>query len=415
MSSDRDIWNSIKTTDIQEDYENTLLYSIRDTFNDNLYREQVYKNYDTTTLYNVIISEGDKDSDIVGVKKLWSYPYDTVQFSTGDYIRWNGSTWMIISLDSERIYEVYGEILECTQILKRYNNDGKIISKLAPFYAIKGGGETEDKDFSTGTAVRYANVPYDSDTVEWIENYRINEKPVLFYISNEDSIYRLVYADVSSSDTMCKLTFNLEAMSRSMVDFDLNIIKQDTSNTFTLSIDQSDIDIQTSDTSQLSATVKDDNNIIVTKTLAWSSDDELIVSVDDNGLITAEGVGTATITCAMADNTDVYDTIDITVSAVVSDEYQIILSPSNTIVSVGNYSSYTVSLINNGQLIVGETFTIDIGGETLINNDNYHFEQYNSTQFWIQNKYGHDEMMININVTGNTTLYSSVITLTLKA
>ena len=189
MSNNRDIWESLKPTTIQDDYEDTLLYNIRDTFDDNLYKETIYKNYDYATSYKMIISSGDKDSKLDGAKRIWSYPYDTVQFNSGDYIHWDSNTWLITSIDNERIYEVYGEIIECTQTLKRYNNDGELVSKESPFIMIKGGSETIDKDILTGTGTRVAYLPLDDDVSEWITEHRINEKMSLFYIPNEKAVY----------------------------------------------------------------------------------------------------------------------------------------------------------------------------------------------------------------------------------
>ena len=78
-----------------------------------------------------------------------------------------------------------------------------------------------------------------------------------------------------------------------------------------ISLSKTSAAIELGDTLQLTATVNPSsaNN----KTLLWSSSDESIASVDDNGLITANAVGTATITAAATDGSGVKATCKITV------------------------------------------------------------------------------------------------------
>lgn len=70
-----------------------------------------------------------------------------------------------------------------------------------------------------------------------------------------------------------------------------------------------DVDLVAGDTSQLTATVKPDG--ATDKTVAWSSSDTSVATVDENGLVTAVAVGQATITAASG---EVSATVTITVT-----------------------------------------------------------------------------------------------------
>lgn len=91
--------------------------------------EKVFKNFDYNKTYDTWIYEGNEKDKIVGYKYLQSYPYDIPQFKIGDYIHWNFnhevlSTWILISLDTQHLYNVKGRMLQCNNTLKwKYNNE----------------------------------------------------------------------------------------------------------------------------------------------------------------------------------------------------------------------------------------------------------------------------------------------------
>ena len=90
--------------------------------------EKVFKNFDYTKSYDTWIYEGNEKDKIVGYKYLQSYPYDVPQFKIGDYVHWNFnhevlSTWILISLDTQHLYNVKGRMLQCNNTLKWKNND----------------------------------------------------------------------------------------------------------------------------------------------------------------------------------------------------------------------------------------------------------------------------------------------------
>lgn len=91
----------------------------------------VYKNFDYIKTYDTWIYEGNDKDKIVGYKYLQSYPYDTPQFKIGDYVHWNFnhkelSTWILISLDTQYLYNVKGRMLQCNNSLRWVDSNGEL-------------------------------------------------------------------------------------------------------------------------------------------------------------------------------------------------------------------------------------------------------------------------------------------------
>ncbi|WP_459586059.1 hypothetical protein, partial [Enterobacter asburiae] len=71
--------------------------------------------------------EGNSDDKTLGYKKMLSYPYQTLQFGIGDYIHFKylhirdvpqkWTTWLLISLDTLRLFNVNGRMVPCNQTL----------------------------------------------------------------------------------------------------------------------------------------------------------------------------------------------------------------------------------------------------------------------------------------------------------
>ena len=94
-----------------------------------------------------------------------------------------------------------------------------------------------------------------------------------------------------------------------------------------VSIDQHELSLFTDETTQLTTTVLPEN--AVNKNISWTSSDDTVATVDQNGLITAISAGTATITAASEENPKIFDQCAVTVE--VSAEPVIVRSASLTL------------------------------------------------------------------------------------
>jgi len=84
-----------------------------------------------------------------------------------------------------------------------------------------------------------------------------------------------------------------------------------TTTTTTLELDKSTMSLVVGNTGTLKATLKDYQEAEITgQTITYSSSDEDIATVDENGTVTAKAAGEATITASFAGVTDTYDAAD---------------------------------------------------------------------------------------------------------
>lgn len=123
--------NYIRTFD--GNYASGITEQLKSSFEESPDYVQVYKNYDFEKLYKTRIFEGNEKDKKLGYKFLQSYPYDLPQFKIGDYVHWkydhiNLSTWLMISLDTQHLYDVRGRMMLCNNYLKWIDNTGKVIS-----------------------------------------------------------------------------------------------------------------------------------------------------------------------------------------------------------------------------------------------------------------------------------------------
>ena len=79
-----------------------------------------------------------------------------------------------------------------------------------------------------------------------------------------------------------------------------------------VTLDESELTIEKTYTAQLSATITPDD--ADNRTVTWTSDNEEVATVDENGLVTAVGIGEANITAIAADGSGVTATCKVTVT-----------------------------------------------------------------------------------------------------
>ncbi|MBR4059935.1 MAG: Ig-like domain-containing protein [Lachnospiraceae bacterium] len=82
---------------------------------------------------------------------------------------------------------------------------------------------------------------------------------------------------------------------------DISLVKKPTEPTITL--DKESINLELGKTSSLTVTLSDPDNVLMNESniILWSSDDETVATVDENGVVTAKRVGTAYIKASIAE------------------------------------------------------------------------------------------------------------------
>lgn len=125
------LMNNLLHSSLENQSNDQLMELTQNNFNNSTDHRVVYKNFDYSKSYDAWIYEGNDKDKIVGYKYFQSYPYNEPKFKIGDYIHWNFnhkelSTWILISLDTEYLYNVKGRMLECNNSLRWKDSNGEI-------------------------------------------------------------------------------------------------------------------------------------------------------------------------------------------------------------------------------------------------------------------------------------------------
>ncbi len=229
---------------------------------------------------------------------------------------------------------------------------------------ITDGSAEGDRDMTTGTpeftdpdGVMYVTFNSGSGS----KNYRITSEAFPYtdvqYQNNGRSYSHL---SVNGGD-LTVTTYNLE---NGTVTDTFTIHKTIAADSVTL--DQSELNLEVGGTATLTATVAPES--VTDPTLTWASSDEEVATVDENGVVTAVGQGTATITATAANGVSAACEVTVT--------WPVAFNPSNLVMNIGNDESQVIfvwynqtatpdSMVFGGQHYVAATEPASQDGYTI--------------------------------------------------
>jgi len=350
---------------------------IKDTFFRNLDYTLVYKNFDYTVGYHSLIYQGNRDDTNLGsYKKFISYPYDEIKFSIGDYISFTyGGVlkhWLITSLDKMLYYDINGRIERCNILLKWMDENGMILS----YPAVAKDKLTSDAfNFNSNIVINQGKLDIEVQTNEFTKEIPINKR---FLIGDPYQAFKVIglvnYTDTNSLvlDVMIDNKSPEDNITLGIADYYQNI--------YTLSINESDFEQIIGYTGTLSATVKNNDKIIITP-LKWTSSDNDIATINNDGEFSLLTDGNVEFTCEMEANSDIKDIINVTVTVIPIDIKQVRINPNKTELLQGYEQIYSVyKYINDVQQI--DEFDIQTSGA---NNSKYNLTVIDGNNFKIEN------------------------------
>ena len=128
----------------------------------------------------------------------------------------------------------------------------------------------------------------------------------------------------------------------------------ETKDNFTIAINNVvDSALPLDSTLQLDVTVTN-NGEVVTVPLTYTSSNTSVLTVDNTGLVSCVGVGTANIRVAVTKDVTVFDTITLSVEEVIEDNFTIEIIGEGTI-QMSTSKDYVANILNNGVLIEGKS------------------------------------------------------------
>lgn len=245
--------NFIRTYD--GNYASGLTEQLKASFEASPDYTEVYKNYDFSTIYKTRIFEGNDADKKLGFKYLQSYPYDTPQFKIGDYVHWKYdhislSTWLLISMDTQHLYDVRGRMMLCNNRLKWIDENGKVKSYECVFqdsltYASFKYGESGVIQVNGTIAVL---VPQNKDTRTIYRNQRFIFDGIPYVVnnfirsvnSNFLELYMFETQRLDQDDLINNIAYNgieenkKPTVSTTIINPDINDILEGATETFTI-------------------------------------------------------------------------------------------------------------------------------------------------------------------------------------
>ena len=312
--------------------------------------------FKNSTSYNLVkINNVDRDVRIVeessiiknpNKKRLLCYPDETI--SIGDIIIWDSENWICTKTDTTSQVSDVGIISKSNNTLTIYKNNTSyqipcIISKSLSL-------NTEDNQYietvDNSLYLTVSNTPTNqqinvNDIYNiGLQNYYISSVPD--DISNPGLlIFKMKYSEVVQEEHV----YTIEILNGTI------------------------IDIQESTTLQLNINVYD-NQILISPlpSLTFTSNNELIANVNENGLVTAyDVIDNCDITVSLDSDSSVFNSININVIEDVQNNITYTLTstslPDNEII-ITQTKTYTIQKYNNG-IPIEQNFSFNVVGDSL--------------------------------------------------
>lgn len=351
------IWKDIKTETIKEDFENAYTNYLVDVFENSPNYNLVQKNFDYTTDYKTIIVEYDVGKNLIGYKRLVSYPYTTQQFEIGDYIHWNyGSVltnWLMFAIDKQFDYNLNGKIKKCNSTLKWRDTHNNVISYPC---VIDDKINNSDFDYARDLIVPSGGIIVHVQTNSDTETLYLNQRFIF-----GKNVYKLNAQIDFSSPYLMTLILTKDNESPDVMDDFSNGIANNNKYSYVLNINQNNFTQNVGYTAQLTHTLTL-NGFSDSSSVVWSSSNTSIGTVNSStGVINLLSVGSVVFTCKMQDNITTSDTVTVTVNATLPVVKVVRINPQVTNLLQGDNQIYTVYKYKDN-VVQADTFTITASG-----------------------------------------------------
>ena len=178
------------------------------------------------------------------------------------------------------------------------------VSRLVPYELKLVNTSIKITDFSNSKYIKLADYDYDfiEDLVKGITYTSDNEN-----IASVEADGRIIAKRYGKTkvNAIVSMGNSTKVILSENVDVDIPLVTS-------ISLDKEKLEFIFTNTQKINATVLPDN--AVKKTLEWTSSDENVAVVDQNGVVRAVSNGSAIITCTTTDGSDISKSVNVTVS-----------------------------------------------------------------------------------------------------
>ncbi|MBR4527355.1 MAG: Ig domain-containing protein [Bacteroidaceae bacterium] len=161
------------------------------------------------------------------------------------------------------------------------------------------------------------------------------------------NLQKLVLSDTESGLAKVMLFVNkgsdtqISIFDNKIADFVLYDLSPEVVKVESITLSQTSLDLTVDGTETIVATVLPEN---AHQKVAWSSSDETVATVDENGLVTAVAIGTTTVICSATDGSEVTASCEVTVTQSVKLVTGISLLPSSVDLEVDDFETIEVTV-----------------------------------------------------------------------
>jgi hypothetical protein len=312
----------------------------KDLFNRNFKDDPSYK-LATLRKKDIGIIDSDLDTRIVNVdtntlkKKIYLRP-DT-NLDVGDYIIYPNKTYLILQIE-DNLISPYSECQECNHLLQwmidgqLYSTESYVTNKTKYTLGISSevaGITEEDSRLSI-------DIPYNKITKTILSGQR-------FLINNK--AWKTTQTDFTSVTGLLTVLLGQTDINYEIDDLELGIADY-YKHKYTISLNSNSEAIVETSTYQIVTNITDNNVSISSTSIAYTSSDETIATVDLNGLVTAISVGNAIITASIG---NVSTELSLTITA----------KTSTPVISYGHNFSQSTTIKQYVTSILTCTKTVD--------------------------------------------------------
>jgi hypothetical protein len=361
--------------DSYRNYLNNRGGNIKNSFVNSFSRNVITSMKNSPSYYEVSINGSESltpaliidDSKNQDIKTIALAPEFTL--SRGDYINWENEIWIITIVDKQGNIYYRGQMEECNSDLKWIDEKGIVRSFPCVFYFNNRSNSGVDEDKVMGLPDGRRQVVVQNN--EHTRKIRL-EKRFLF----GGTAYKVIDFDLVSDAGLVNLILKQDVLKDNVDNIELGIADYyNNIANYTIEILNGDsISIQSGNSVQLNVVVKN-NGVEEEAQVSYSSSDESIATVDENGLVTGVNDGSALITVSLVDDNTVSDTISVTVETVIVDNFSIEIVGVNEIKN-GQSKTFEAVVYNNGiqtnESVVWQLFSNDkVSNTTLAIITNY--------------------------------------------
>ena len=270
--------------------------------------------------------------------------------NVGDLVEFGGIKYLIVGVNSNNRIKIKGKMQECNNILKFYDvNQNNILYNIPCIIIDKITTSLQENKFL---------LTIDCDILVMIANNDTNNliSPNDIFKIGRYSYYITKPDDISKTGLIIlPMKFTEEMQEEHLYTLEI--------------LNGNSVDVQISTELQLNTNVYDNETLISPlPSLIFTSSDETICNVDENGLITTNDiVDSCNITVSLENDSSVFDIININVIENVYNNITYSLTseslPDNEII-LTQTKVYEVNKYNNGDL-VEQSFSFDVVGDNL--------------------------------------------------